>query len=698
MANFYNYEYTAEQQKIINEVDNMFPENPHLLINSSAGSGKTFSAKAALANYFTNGYFNTPISERDFVDWGDDMQYTYSIRRKALYLVFNKAMQSSFAKSIKSMKLEVKQDEVVDLSDIVDTKTYHSFMKNGDNMATALTSILQIPSIDDIKINYAKGSLNKNDIDRICRNIANYLYGFGVIDFVGEEETKKTMLKYAEAIKPQVENFIDTYFKTALSAKSSKNSIKEYFEKNNINISELISDTLNKDKLNKAITKFGGRDSNSFFNSLIIRALDKGVRDSQIEVSHDYYYKKIYEHAMSDMNFLVSMFQKYDIIIIDEAQDADEMMFSLTKRFLDYCKTSPSFSNTYFLAFGDPKQSIYGFKGSFNIFEWAEKNPDFFQNFALSHSFRYGENIAKFAKLIVDNYHPKDEISGNQKVKDFINPQGLDIESVARFILNDFMQRKDEPKSKFRHNTAMIFRTNNGCIEAYKSLQEKMKELLQTDEFKGCGYDIENIVLDPEIKKDVKEIYKKSFLEFIKFDGTLGLNSKSYLRNKGIDITSFTIADALKDDYIRDLISRSLHFSYLTKYKESFLEKMLAGKAKANADFIITNVHQSKGKEYKNVILGDDYFKRSDKYLCNKEEDNIVHTALTRARKYLAFYETTPGSNIIKQFYDKQESPSENSNINFIANLETKKEPIAALNNNYFEDEEEEIKMVPLKI
>ncbi|MDA3053612.1 UvrD-helicase domain-containing protein [Campylobacter sp. JMF_03 NE3] len=697
MANFYNYEYTPEQQKIIDEIDNMFPQIPHLLINSSAGSGKTFSAKAALANYFTNGYFNTPISERDFVDWGDNMEYTYSIRRKALYLVFNKAMQSSFAKSIKNMQLEVRQDEIVKLSDIVDTKTYHSFMKNGENMATALTSILQISNIDEIKINYAKGSLNKNDIDRICRNIANYMYDFGAIEFVSEEETKKTMLKYAEVIKPQVEKFIDTYFKTALSSKSSINLIKDYFEKNNINISELVCDTLNKDKLNKAIAKFGNGDNNSFFNALIIKALDKGVRDSQIEVSHDYYYKKIYEHAMSNMDFLLSMFRKYDMIIIDEAQDADEMMFSLTKRFLDYCKTSPTFANTYFLAFGDPKQSIYGFKGSFNIFEWAEKNSDFFQNFALSHSFRYGENIAKFAKLIVNNYHGKDQILGNEKVKDYINPQGLDLEGVARFILNDFLQRKNEPKSKFKHNTAMIFRTNNGCIEAYKSLKETIKGLLETDEFKECGYDVENIVLDPEIKKDVKEIYKKSFLEFIKFDGTLGLNSKSYLKSKNIDITNFTIANALKDDYIRELISKSLHFRYLVKYNESFLEKMLASKTKANADFIITNVHQSKGKEYKNVILGDDFFKHSDKFLCNKEEDNIVHTALTRAKKYLGFYESAPNSNIIKQFYDKQESPSENSNISFVENLDIKKEVVAVLNNSYFEDEEE-IKMVPLKI
>ena len=76
-SSFYDYQYTDEQQKIIDETSNMFSDKPHLLINSSAGSGKTFSAKAVLANYFTNGYFDTPMSERAFIDWGDDMEYSY---------------------------------------------------------------------------------------------------------------------------------------------------------------------------------------------------------------------------------------------------------------------------------------------------------------------------------------------------------------------------------------------------------------------------------------------------------------------------------------------------------------------------------------------------------------------------------------------------------------------------------------------
>ena len=47
----------------------------------------------------------TIFEKRDKGRRGDDEEYSYSVRKKALYLVFNRAMSASFSKSIKNIEV-----------------------------------------------------------------------------------------------------------------------------------------------------------------------------------------------------------------------------------------------------------------------------------------------------------------------------------------------------------------------------------------------------------------------------------------------------------------------------------------------------------------------------------------------------------------------------------------------------------------
>ena len=123
------------------------------------------------------------------------------------------------------------------------------------------------------------------------------------------------------------------------------------------------------------------------------------------------------------------------------------------------------------------------------------------------------------------------------------------------------------------------------------------------------------------------------------------------------------ISMAVKDENVRKLLEKMPEYNYLVRYDEAFLEKYLNMRAKTNASVIITNVHQSKGKEYKNVIIGDDFFTRKNEYYCTDEEINIAHTAVTRAKSSILFYERDSNKNFLRYFYCKDESPSADTKI-----------------------------------
>lgn len=660
--------FTDEQLGIMQEVNKLYNSKPCILIEAGSGVGKTTTCIGMLKTY----YGTSDYGLRNFyVDENDNIDFSYGLsqRKNALYLVFNRAMADYFKSIIKHIDIPISLAQEINLGEIVDAMTYHSFLKSNDNMLIALKDRIGIQSLDEVTINYAKGSLNKKDIFQISRILTNNLYKHGLIKFdENKEATIKAMQAYSSAIFNDVELFLGSYLKSGHTI-CDLDKAAAAFQASGIDLEQSPLVPYRNFKRLLAFSDYKKISPEAFFAIEINKALDEGIRDKKVEISHSYYYKRIYEFGMKSDDFLKKIFAKYDLIAIDEAQDADEMIFNLVYKYMNMAKQDEMLKNKYFVATGDPKQSIYEFNGSYNIFEWADQNraenPDspFFKDFTLTKSFRYGANIAAFGELISKSYRPKDRLVGNPNINDEIQPEALDDTALARFLIENFDKQADT-KAKNKKNTAIIFRTNSGCIDLLDRIRSKVTELIEKD-YPKSKFTPKDIVLDPEIKKGMKDIYKKNIFTVIENETIKHkIKCEAQRQNSDFDWEFLSIGDAIKNEKIVEILKSSPDCSYLADYNEAFLAKYLHSRAKNSASVIITNVHQSKGKEYATVILGDDYLIKNKNPSISKAEVYTLHTAATRAKYKLAFYESSGGKNMARYFYINNTSPSEDIFVN----------------------------------
>jgi len=117
-------------------------------------------------------------------------------------------------------------------------------------------------------------------------------------------------------------------------------------------------------------------------------------------ITHDCYLK------MLSMNDSVSInknaFGQYDIIMFDEAQDANSSICQMILRQTTQCGV---------IVLGDPYQKIYGFRGARNeCFDDAKFPPT--RTFRLTQSFRFGAGIAQVANCLLRSIGEKVPLQG----------------------------------------------------------------------------------------------------------------------------------------------------------------------------------------------------------------------------------------------------------------------------------------------
>lgn len=225
---------------------------------------------------------------------------------------------------------------------------------------------------------------------------------------------------------------------------------------------------------------------------------------------------------------------------------------------------------------GDQYQSIYGFRGAVNAMKKIEA-----PTMHLSQSWRYGKSIAQVAEAILSE--DSVEVQGNPLVDSRIVPC---ISSK---------------------NYTMIFRTNSALLEAAESLIDQ-----------GVNINIQVNVKDfiNQVKSTVS-LYKGKtpFHDMIARFGTWS----ELLEYSKEDVEVKRLVEIASRPDVEHFISA------LEKVKEC-----------KNPDVILTTAHKSKGLEFDNVIVAND-FKFGEKELLDmpEQEINLLYVACTRAKKTL---------------------------------------------------------------
>lgn len=271
----------------------------------------------------------------------------------------------------------------------------------------------------------------------------------------------------------------------------------------------------------------------------------------------------------------------YDTILYDEAQDANALMVQLINQ-----------QKASIIAVGDHYQSIYKFAGAVNALSSFKCDAEF----ELTQSYRYGPKIAELANKILYN-----NFGVNNKIKGF-----EELDTKISYGLNQKQPR------------AIIARTNIKLLDLMLEAAEDQKNYiayLDTKELRNIIFSLSNLrfnkgeVFHPELSgfEDWDE-----FMVFLQNGGSPKLLSIVQMwGSKG-----------------GPAINNALRIAEENELK-------LKNRLNTDLDFIFISGHKSKGLEFNQVSICDDFIDPEDQDKYSDEETNLLYVASTRSKKAL---------------------------------------------------------------
>ena len=322
-------------------------------------------------------------------------------------------------------------------------------------------------------------------------------------------------------------------------------------------------------------------------------------------ITHDMYLK-LYQLTNPKLD------REFDAILLDEAQDANPVILDI---FLNQ-------NNLQQILVGDQHQAIYGWRGALN----ALNKKDNFEELYLTESFRFGQNIADLANLLLLLKGEKRELKGNN--------------------YNTYLGAL-KPRTK---NHTMLFRYNYTLFQYACSLIDGMIDGKKNNKIYIEGGLNAYVLNDLYALIDFYSLGKSNHILYSQF--------KSYHEFKDQALKTDNI-EALKMIHLIDSYGHGL------KNKLKRLENDQLNLNKNNCDYYLLTAHKSKGMEYDNLEVYSDFnhgpfeveHQKLDKnsvslpYLFIPDQSkneilNLLYVAITRAKQelylpksYLEMYE-----------------------------------------------------------
>jgi F-box protein 18 (helicase) len=339
-------------------------------------------------------------------------------------------------------------------------------------------------------------------------------------------------------------------------------------------------------------------------------------RGSSMPISYDHYLK-IYQ--------LSEPFLNYDYILLDEAQDSNPVTLAILEN-------QKSRSSTILI--GDKNQAIYGWRGAKDAMGKYESVA----SLPLTQSFRFGQNIAATANRVLKTLQ-----------KSTTKLRGTDLPDSVKLTPNfpELIQKKEAIKP-----LTYIARTNATLFDKALFLAEG-----------GLNYHFHGT--KSENNWDPSSIYKLNDLKDVYhlWCGNLQAIKNPYIKIYGnyTNLKNAAFAENFQEELLpsqRTSVSKNPSSSkngdtelqflcrLVEKYKHRVpsltqtLKDHCVGPPTSKDQNIITltTAHRSKGLEWDNVEIADDFIKNksglSEKQFL--EEANLLYVAITRAKKNLS--------------------------------------------------------------
>ena len=317
-----------------------------------------------------------------------------------------------------------------------------------------------------------------------------------------------------------------------------------------------------------------------------------GMGTGKYDMSHDFYLKKY----ISTKPIL-----DYDIILVDESQDLSPCVLKLLA--LQKCKR---------VFVGDVYQQIYQFRNVINPFDYMEQFDDT-SLLNLTRTFRYGPDVCELSNNFLSTF------TKNTSSIVCANSCKTDIYSNIYPLPEDY---------------TFISRTNKGLIEKAVELGKR-----------GKYFDLFDKMYNFKKEKEIYELLAKS---------------KKKMDSELLDIVGRKFGKVSNLNELKEIVIELQNFKWLNriliseKYKENIWEIIERYYVKGSG-IILMNAHQSKGLEFDNVVLGNDFKQlvhKTGKYckIYQDDEYNLQYVAMTRSKKRLYINENI--KNFLRKYYD----------------------------------------------
>jgi superfamily I DNA/RNA helicase len=375
-------------------------------------------------------------------------------------------------------------------------------------------------------------------------------------------ENNYTVMNIIEDLKLDMKKQYNIYY-----AKTIKNIFEGYLNSEYVKF----SDIPNIGKIAEKVNQYHKKD---IIKDLELLFKIKNEIENDVKISHSFYLKL---YQLSNPSLC------YDYIFVDEAQDLNSVFIDILKK---------QKGKTIVLV-GDRHQQIYSFRHSVNAME----KFNYFDQYFLSKSFRFGDSIADLSKKIIEVTTDSIEISGTNK---------------KQVISENLFGQK-----------TIICRTNMGIFnQLVDAIKFNQKVHLEGGK-KSYNFNL---------LRDIYNLY---------IGKTEWINDTSIKK-----FDTFEDLEAFVEDSFDPKLNMALKI--VKSYKGSIIFylkriKNLKQYPKSNADLVLTTVHKSKGMEYDKVEIDEDFFSLLDyidspskyKNVNLKEEFNLLYVAITRAKNEL---------------------------------------------------------------
>ncbi len=380
----------------------------------------------------------------------------------------------------------------------------------------------------------------------------------------------------------------------------------------------------------------------------------------------------------------------YNHILIDEFQDTSILQYKILKPLMEEIISGSSEKFKTFFYVGDPKQSIYRFRGgNKELFDYVlQQNSQIALN-SLNTNYRSNKIVVDFVNSVftkLDNfdYEVQNSIKDGGFVE-VIEDDSLELDDKFLNISKKIEELLDSGINQ--SDIAILCYTNSDVLNLYYYLKKALPNIKISTDMSSKLINAQNVKAVINLIKYLyfkEEIYKENFNAIIGKNINSSLDIDFEFKEKSVEEIIFFLANSfeLLDDNVVKLMQDTTKFKNIVEFIYGIDKLESSIENSENSGVQILTIFKSKGLEFQTVILLDrikrknhdrssflfsyknmqidkvfykiaglesfdkEYEKalEKEKSLSLDDEKNVLYVALTRAKSNLIVFKKTKSS------------------------------------------------------